>query len=153
VCSSDLELFLAGKLDLQTAMGLKYGDSPTFLAELKSGAYAAYYKPKRVLVTVSHGTYSSGFTLLRMLYTCGATVVGSTSAQSGNGFGNGTLMSLKNTGLQMMISQAAYIVFPDQPTSRVQIKPNHELTYEKLKSYGFDPNAVILYALDLAKTM
>ena len=147
------ELFLAGKLDLPTAMGLKYGDSPTFLAELKSGAYAAYYRPKRVLVTTAHDTYSSGFTLLRFLYKCGATVVGSTSGQSGNGFGNGILVSLTHTGLQMMISTAAHVVFPDQPDRRVQIKPHHELTYEKLKSYGFDPHAVILYALDLAKTM
>ena len=144
------ELFLAGKLDLGTAMALKFGDTPTFLAELESGAYAAYYKPKRVLVTASHGTYSAGFTLLRMLYECGATIVGSTSAQAGNGFGNATTVSLRNTGLQMMISTAANVVFPDQPTSRVQIRPHHELTYEKLKSYGFDPNAVILYALDLA---
>ena len=144
------ELFLAGKLDLGTAMALKFGDTPTFLAELESGAYAAYYKPKRVLVTASHGTYSAGFTLLRMLYECGATIVGSTSAQAGNGFGDATTVSLRNTGLQMMVSTGANLVFPDQPTSRVQIRPHHELTYEKLKSYGFDPNAVILYALDLA---
>lgn len=106
-----------------------------------------------MLVTTGHGTFSSGFTLLRFLHRCGATVVGSTSGQSGNGFGSSTLVSLTNTGLQVMISKAAYVVFTDQPDRRVQIRPHHELTYEKLKSYGFDPNAVILYALDLARTM
>jgi len=143
------ELFLAGKLDLATGMALKFADTPTFLAELRSGAYAGYYTPKKVIVTTSHKTYSSGFTMLRYLYKSGATVVGSISAQSGNGFGNGTIVTLKNTGLRMMISKNAYVVFPEAPNERKQIVPHHELTYEKLKSYGFDPNATILYALEL----
>ncbi|MDH4270517.1 MAG: S41 family peptidase [Candidatus Aminicenantes bacterium] len=146
------ELFLAGKIDVATGMGLKYADTPTFLAELQSGAYAGYYTPKKVIVTTRHETYSSGFTMLRYLYKSGATVVGSTSAQSGNGFGNGTEVTLKNTGIRLMISKNAYVVFPEAPNERRQIIPHHELTYEKLKSYGFDPQAVVLYALDLMKT-
>jgi Peptidase family S41 len=146
------ELFLAGKIDVATGMGLKYADTPTFLAELQSGAYAGYYTPKKVIVTTSHDTYSSGFTMLRYLYRSRATVVGSTSAQSGNGFGNSTPATLKNTGIRLMISKNAYVVFPGEPNERKQIKPHHELTYEKLKSYGFDPNGVILYALELLKT-
>lgn len=147
------ELFLAGKIDIPTGMALKYADTPTFLAELKSGAYAGYYTPKKVIITTSHETYSSGFTMLRYLYKSGATVVGSTSAQSGNGFGNGSFFTLKNTGLKMIISKNAYIVFPEAPKERKQIMPHHELTYEKLKSYGFDPHAVVLYALELLKTL
>jgi hypothetical protein len=50
-----------------------------------------------------------------------------------------------------MISKDAYVVFPEEPNVRKQIKPHHELTYEKLKGYGFDPNGVILYALELLK--
>lgn len=146
------ELFLAGKLDLATGMELNYADTPTFLAEIRSGAYSAYYTPKKVIVTTSHETYSSGFTMLRYLYKSGATVVGSVSAQSGNGFGNSTPFTLKNTGLRLMISKNAYVVFPETPAARKQIQPHHELTYAKLKSYGFDPNAVILYALELLKT-
>lgn len=145
-------LFLAGKLDLATGMALKFADTPTFLAEIQSGAYAGYYTPKKVIVTTSHETYSSGFTMLRYLHKSGATVVGSTSAQSGNGFGNGTLGTLKNTGIRLMISKNAYVVFPEEPNERKQIQPHHELTYEKLKSYGFDPHAEILYALELLKT-
>jgi hypothetical protein len=147
------ELFLAGKIDIPTGMALKYADTSTFLAELKSGAYAGYYTPKKVIITTSHETYSSGFTMLRYLYKSGATVVGSTSAQSGNGFGNGSFFTLKNTGLKMTISKNAYIVFPEAPKERKQIMPHHELTYEKLKSYGFDPHAVVLYALELLKTL
>jgi len=146
------ELFLAGKLDLATGMALKYADTPTFLAEIKSGAYSGYYTPKNVIVTTSHDTYSSGFTMLRYLFKSGATVVGSTSAQSGNGFGNGTPVTLKNTGIRLMISKDAYVVFPEEPNKRKQIKPHHELTYEKLKSCRFDSNGVILYALELLKT-
>jgi hypothetical protein len=147
------ELYLAGKIDVATGMALKYADTPTFLAELKSGVCAGYDTPKKVIVTTSHETYSSGFTMLRYLYKCGATVVGSTSAQSGNGFGNGSMFTLKNTGLKIMISKNAYVVFPEAPNERKQIIPRYELTYEKLKSYGFDPQAVVLYALDLLKTM
>jgi hypothetical protein len=143
------ELFLAGKIDVTTGMALKYADTPTFLAELKSGAYAGYYTPKKVIVTTSHETYSSGFTMLRYLYKSGATVVGSTSAQSGNGFGNGSMFTLKNTGLKMIISKNAYVVFPEAPNKRKQIIPHHKLTYEKIKSYGFDPQSVVLYALEL----
>ena len=143
------KLFLAGKIDVATGMALKFADTPTFLAELKSGAYAGYYTPKKVIVTTSHETYSSGFTMLRYLYKSGATIVGSTSAQSGNGFGNGLMLTLKNTGLKMTISKNAYIVFPEEPDKRKQIIPHHKLTYEKIKSYEFDPQSVILYALEL----
>ncbi len=146
------ELFLSGKLDLATGLALKFAETPTFLAEIQSGAYAGYYTPKKVIVTTSHETYSSGFTMLRYLYKSGATVVGSTSAQSGNGFGNSTPATLKNTGIRLMISKDAYVVFPEEPNKRKQIQPHHELTYEKLKSYGFDPHAEIRYALELLKT-
>ncbi len=147
------ELFLAGKIDVATGMALKYADTPTFLAELQSGAYAGYYTPKKMIVTTSHETYSSGFTMLRYLYKSGVTVVGSTSSQSGNGFGNGTIITLKHTGLKMTISKNAYVVFPEAANKRKQIMPHHELTYERLKSYGFDPQAVVLYALELLKTL
>jgi hypothetical protein len=147
------ELFLAGKIDVATGLALKYADTPTFLAELQSGAYAGFYTPKKVIVTTSHETYSSGFTMLRYLYKSGATVVGSTSAQSGNGFGNSTMVALKNTGIKLTVSKNAYVVFPEEPDKRKQIIPHHELTYEKLKRYGFDPQAVVLYALELLKTM
>jgi|GEM_PF-1859780 len=146
------DLFRTGKLDLATGMALKFSDTPTFLAEIKSGAYSGYYTPKKVIVTTSHETYSSGFTMLRYLYKSGATVVGSASAQSGNGFGNSTPATLRNTGIRLMISKDAYIVFPEEPDKRKQIIPHHELTYETLRGYGFDPNAVILYALELVKT-
>jgi hypothetical protein len=146
------ELFLAGKIDLATGMALKFAETRTFLAELQSGAYAGYYTPNKVIVTTSHDTYSSGFTLLRYLYKCGARVVGSTSAQSGNGFGNSTPVALKNTGIRLMISKDAYVVFPETPNERKQIIPRYELTYAMLKSYGFDPNAAVRYALELLAT-
>lgn len=146
------DLFKTGKLDLQTGLELKYADAPMFLSEIKSGAFAGYYTPKDVIVTTSHDTYSSGFTMLRYLVKGGAINVGSASAQSGNGFGNGTPVTLKNTGLRMFISMNAYIVFPEAPAERKQIKPRYELTYDKLASYGFDPNAVILFALELFNT-
>lgn len=148
-----VDLALSGKMDLETGLELKYAGSPTFLAEIKTGAYAGFYPPKKVIVTTSHGTFSSGFTLLRFLYKSGAIIVGSTSGQSGNGFGNSTHVSLKNTGVKMAVSKNAYVVFPEEPNKRKVIMPHHELTYEKLKGYGFDPNAVILYALELLNSI
>lgn len=136
-------------MDLETGLALKYSGSPTFLAEIRSGTYAGYYAPKDVIVTTSHQTFSSGFTLLRYLYKSGAIIVGSTSGQSGNGFGNGILVSLNNTGVSVNVSKNAYIVFPEEPGQRRVLAPHHELTYERLKGYGFDPNAVILYAVEL----
>lgn len=145
----NVDLFLSGKMDLETGMVLKYASSPTFLAEIQSGTYAGYYTPRKVIVTTSHRTFSSGFTLLRFLYKSGAIVVGSTSGQSGNGFGNGTFVSLRNTGVKMTVSMNAYVVFPEEPNKRKVLIPHHELTYEKMKDYGFDPNSVILYALEI----
>jgi len=143
------DLFRTGKIDLAAGLALKFADTSTFLAEIRSGVFAGYYTPKNVIVTTSHDTTSSGFTMLRYLVKSGAVNVGSASSQSGNGFGSSTWATLKNTGIRMLISMNAYVVFPEAPNERKQIKPKFELTYEKLKSYGFDPNAAILYALEL----
>lgn len=144
-----VSLFLSGAIDLETASSLKYSGSPTFMAEIRDGGYAGYYTPKTVLVATSHETFSSGFTLLRYLNKCGARIVGSTSGQSGNGFGNSIFVSLPNTGLRLFVSQNAYVVFPEEPTQRKMLNPDYELTYERLRAYGFDPNAAVLYAIEL----
>ena len=79
--------------------------------------------------------------------------VGNSSGQSGNGLGNSPFFTLKNTGIRVAVSKNAYVVFPEEPDKRKQIIPHHELTVKELKSYGLDPHAVVLYALDLLKTV
>jgi hypothetical protein len=39
-------------------------------------------------------------------------------------------------------------MFPDDPERGKLLRPDHELTLEKLKTYDFDPNAEVLLALE-----
>lgn len=39
--------------------------------------------------------------------------------------------------------------FADDPEMGHALMPHYPLTYEKLVDYGFDPNATVLYALEL----
>ena len=121
----------------------------TFHAEYESGAYAGYYRPERVVVLVTPWTFSSGFTLARYLYLAGATLVGTPSAQASNCFGNALNWRLNHTGIQGIVSFSYYVEFPDDPEMGRVLPVHYPLTYEKLASYGFDPNAEYLYALEL----
>ena len=48
-------------------------------------------------------------------------------------------------------SNAAYLPthFPDGPSKAHVLPVDHVLTYERFKSFNFDPNAEYLYALTL----
>jgi hypothetical protein len=148
-----VELVLKGKVPLELGWQRKYGDSPKFLEELLKGTMSACYTPRKVLVTSSNGTYSAAFSVLRWLWRCGAKLVGTTSAQSGNGFGNLMFVKLKNSGVEMAISKNASIVFPETPEKRVQLHPQYELSYEKYRALEFDENAELLFALEILKEL
>ncbi len=148
-----VSLFSLGVIDTLTGLGIKYQSCPSFLNVIKDGSFNSYYLPENVIVTSSHVTFSSAFTFLRYMASSGAIIVGSTSGQSGNGFGNLNLVTLKNTGIRMAISKDAYIVYPESRGERKVLSPDHVLTYEKLKEYNFDTNAEVLYALDILKNM
>ena len=122
---------------------------PTFYAEYEEGTYAGFYTPDHVVVLVTPGTFSAGFDMLRYLYEAGAILVGTPSGQAANCFGNGRMWNLKHTKIEGIISTKYEIWLPgDTELGRV-LPMDYPLTYEKLASYNFDPNAEFLYALDL----
>ena len=129
-----------------------YRLAPTFYAEYLSEEYAGYYTPENVLVVTTATTYSSGFTLAEYLYLAGATLVGTPSGQSANCYGEIIWWKLSNTGLAGGVSGTQYIIFPEDAELGQVLPVHYPLTYEKLASYGFDPNASLRYALEIAGT-
>jgi hypothetical protein len=122
--------------------------SSTFYTEYQSGAYGGYYHPERILVLVNPGTYSSGFTMARLLYLAGATLVGTPSAQASNCFGENIMWELGHTGIEGSVSGSYFNTFPNDPELGRILPVHYPLTYEILASYDFDPNAEYLYALE-----
>ena len=124
--------------------------SPTFYDEYLSEAYGGYYRPEDVLVVTTSETFSSGFTLARHLYLAGATLVGTPSGQSSNCFGELTWFDLAHSGIRIAVSESCFIMFPVESELATVLPVHRPLTYEKLASYDFDPNAWLRYALELA---
>jgi hypothetical protein len=124
---------------------------PSFEEEYRSGKYEGYYLPANVMVLSSPRTFSSGYTMMYYLFKAGAKIVGTPSAQAGNCFGEPVDFELKYSKLTGTISHKQYINFHDNPEMGQVLRPHFPLTYDKLKSYAFDPNAEILLALDLCQ--
>ena len=133
--TEDIESFLA--------------NSPTFMAVYRSGRFNGTYTPQNVVVLCSPLTYSSGFNLMTALSKKGATIVGTPSAQPGNNFGDSLILQLKNTGIQAFVAFKQLISFPDDPEKGRLFPIDHPLTFAKLASTGFDPNAEVLLALEV----
>lgn len=144
-----IEMVEKGRIDTLTGLRLKYRTTPTFLKEIEQGTYGKYYTPPNVLVASSNYTFSSAFTLLRYLANSGAKIAGSTSGQSGNGFGNLLYVTLKNTGIKLAISKDAYIVFPENRGERMVLDPDYKLTYDQIREYNFDINPEVRFAIEL----
>lgn len=123
--------------------------SPTFRAIYATGRFAGLYVPPRIIVLSSAMTYSSGFNLMSGLKKKGAILVGTPSAQPGNNFGDSLILQLKNTGIQAFVAFKQILTYPDDPVRARCLPMDYLMTYEKLSSYGFDPNAEILMALDI----
>jgi len=122
----------------------------TFWKVYKTGKYHnPPYTPEKIVVLCSPWTFSSGFNMLTSLYNLGATIVGTPSAQPGNNFGDSLLFKLNNTGLRCFVSFKRIITFPDDEEKGYVLRPHFELTYDKLASYNFDPNAEILWAVEI----
>jgi hypothetical protein len=130
---------------------LKY--VPTFEAEYKTREYENYYRPEKVVVLTSALTYSAGFDMAASLHAMGAYLVGTPSSQAGNCFIDTLRFKLTNTGVQISLSYKYSLMFPDDPEKGKVLKPHYGLTYEKLASYHFDPNAEVLLALEMLSKM
>jgi CubicO group peptidase (beta-lactamase class C family) len=123
--------------------------SPTFWEEYQSLVYSGYYCPGNVVVLTGSETSGSGFTLAMYLYLAGATLVGTPPGQAANSFGNGQEWRLDHTGIEGTVSTTYSVLFPDGSEAARVLPVHYPLTYEKLASFGFDPNAEYLYALEL----
>jgi len=123
--------------------------TPTFFAEYQSGEYDGYYLPDNVIVLSSPATFSSAFFMMHYLHEAGAKIVGRPSAQAGNCFGDLINYRLNNSGLSGFVSHKYFELYPDDPEKGEVLRPDHELTYDRLASYGFDVNAEVLLALEI----
>jgi len=127
-----------------------FEDSPTFCREWKSGSFRAHYRPANVMVLTSAGTYSSAAALAIVFFKLGATLVGVPSSQPPNSYGNVLFFELGNSKLRGQVSNKRFEFFPDDPEKGRVLRPQVELTYEKLASLAFDPNATLILALEAA---
>lgn len=127
----------------------KYKTSPTFLMEYKSGKYSDYYTPRNIIVLMTPWTSSSGLDMAHYLYRSGAKLLGTPSAQAPNSWGNTIQWELKNSGIKGEVASSFDIAFGDDPEKGKVLPVHYPLTYEKLKSFDFDINAEMLYALEL----
>jgi hypothetical protein len=136
---------------LEAELGHEMDQMPTFAAEYRSRQYERYYCPENVMVLCSPVTFSSGYTLMYYLYRAGAKIVGTPSAQAGNCFGEAVSFELQHSELTGSISHKQFTYFHDDPEMGQVLMPDYPMTYDKLKSYDFDVNADILYALDVCR--
>lgn len=144
-----IQMATSGMIDIKTGLGIKYGKVPTFMKEIMSGENSGLYTPGEVIVASSHNTFSSAFTFMLNLKKCGAKVAGSTSGQSGNGFGNLLLVSLKHSNIRLAISKDAYKAFPEKERERKVLEPDFLLAYKKLMEYDFDTNSELRLAMEI----
>lgn len=143
----EFDLFLASMEELPSDEW--YRASPTFNSEYESEAYSGYYLPDNIFVLISPWTFSSGLTMARDLYQAGAVLVGTPSAQSSNSFSNGLMWHLNNTGLEGQVTRSYTQIFPGDSGLGLVLPVHYQLSYIKLASYEFDPNAEFLFALEL----
>jgi hypothetical protein len=139
----------AGNLIDNPARLSNYQRTTTFWQEYESEEYSGYYCPKHIFVLMTPFTSSSGLDLALGLYRTGATLIGTPSAQAPNSWGSRVTWKLDNSGIEGEVSMSFDIVFPDDPERGRVLPVHYELTYEKLASYEFDPDAIFLYAMEI----
>jgi hypothetical protein len=121
--------------------------APSFERFFQHREGEAMWSP-RVIVLTSARTYSAGFDVAAMLVKRGARLVGVPSSQAGNCFIDGLFFTLENSRLLGSISFKWSRLFPEDPERGTVLRPDVELTYDYLRSTGFDPNAAVLLALE-----
>ncbi|MBT8315361.1 MAG: S41 family peptidase [Maribacter sp.] len=122
---------------------------PTFEKEYVTGKYEGWYTPKNVIVLTTERTFSSAFWMLQNLAKNNAILVGTPSGQAPNTFSDQNPFKLKNSGLNLYLTYKMGYSFPELEDNTDVLMPHYLLTYEKLKSYKFDPNSEVIYALEV----
>ena len=125
----------------------------TFWQEYQAGEFGGYYRPKNIAILCTPLTTSSGYAFMYDHYTAGAIIVGTPSSQAGNNFGAWVGFKLRNSGLSGGVSHLYVTHFRDDPEMGRVFRPDYPLTYHKLKAYNFDPNADILFALEILESL
>jgi hypothetical protein len=123
--------------------------SPTFAPEFEAGTDGGYYHPPKVIVLCDAGTLSAGFSVVVTFHGLGAVLVGTPSAQAPNSYGAAAVFRLTHTGIRGMVPMIAAMHFPQDPAKAHVLPVDYPLTYDRLASYDFDPQAEYLYAVEL----
>ena len=122
---------------------------PTFFSFWENGTDEALYCPERVIILTRPWTFSAGFGIAIRLYRMGAFLVGTPSGQAPNSGGNAIKWTLDNTGITGRVSQSYVVNFPNDPALSRVLPVHYPLTYRWLAAHDFDPDAEVLYALEL----
>lgn len=152
---SDPNMLVGGRLQESYARQLVEHDlalTPTFFTEYQAGTYSAYHSPQNVIVVTDSATFSAGFMFAQYLKLLGATVVGNVPSQNIGQMGETLRYQLQHSKLGGAISRSFLVHDADMEDSNAAasvLKPDHELTYEKLKEYGFSRGSAVEYALEI----
>lgn len=125
----------------------------TFWKEYQSENYSGYYWPKNIMILCSPLTTSSGYAFMYDHWATGGKLVGVPSSQAGNSCGAWVGFKLNYSRLGGGISHLYVTHFRDDPEMGRTFSPDYEMTYKKLKSYDFDPNSEIIYAVELIDSL
>jgi hypothetical protein len=126
------------------------GYSPSEMKGLGALDGRPLYKPRHVAVLVDPVTFSAGFQIEFMLHQLGAALIGVPSGQSPNAFMQVTPFTLPESHLTGSISNSTQEFLPGTPDVRV-LKMDFPATYAVFRSYGFDEDSSLRYALDLLR--
>ncbi len=125
----------------------------TFWEEYQSERYSGYYRPKNIIILCSPLTTSSGYAFMYDHWAAGGKLVGISSSQAGNACGAWVGFKLNYSRLKGGISHLYITHFRDNPKMGRTFRPDYEMTYDDLKSFDFDPNAEILFAMGLIDSL
>jgi hypothetical protein len=103
----------------------------------------------KVIVLCDDGTLSAGFSVVATFHSLRALLVGTPSAQAPNSYGAAAVFRLTHTGIRGMVPMIAAMHFPQDPAKAHVLPVDYPLTYDRLASYDFDPQAEYLYAVEL----
>lgn len=103
----------------------------------------------QVIVVTSAGTYSAGFDVVLTLRGLGAKHVGVSSSQAPNCFIDALRFTLPHSQVTGIVSFKQSLALPRLGAEMRTLVPQHELTYDKLCDFAFDPEASIRLALDV----
>ncbi len=122
---------------------------PTFEKEYLTGKYEGWYTPKNVIVLTSERTFSSAFWMLQYFAKSNAIIVGTPSGQAPNTYSDQNPFELENSGLNLYLTYKMGYSFPELDDNIDVLMPHYLMTYDKLKSYNFDPNSEVIFALEV----